>query len=213
MTETTVSPTVNHSGAGYVIKLNGTVDADGVIPLAVGSNVITVEVTAEDAESKQTYTVTVTRVLSNNASLRALSLSNVDFGTFSWSKTGYSARVSNVVTQTTVTPTLLHAVASYVIKLNGAADADGVIPLAVGSNVLTVEVTAEDGSTTRTYTVTVIREVVTGTLATDDPPVNFRVTGFSATSAGVAWAVPRNRSITHYLLERYDHNGTEYVFG
>ena len=50
-------------------------------------------------------------------------------------------------------------------------------------------------------------------LATDDPPVNFRVTGFSDTSAGVAWAVPRNRGITNYVLERYDHNGTEFVLG
>ena len=212
MTETTVSPTVNHSSASYVIKLNGTVDADGVIPLAVGSNVITIEVTAEDVESKQTYTVTVTRVLSTNASLRLLSLSSIDFGTFIWYTTQYSARVSNAVTQTTVTPTLLHSVASYAIKLNGAVDADGVIPLAVGSNVITVEVTAEDGSTTRTYTVTIIREVVTGELATDDPPVNFRVTGFSDTSVGVAWAVPRNRGITNYVLERYEHNGTEFVW-
>ena len=37
-------------------------------------------------------------------------------------------------------------------------DADGTVSLSVGSNVITVEVTAEDGSTTRTYTVTVTRE-------------------------------------------------------
>ena len=36
-------------------------DADGVIPLAVGSNVITIKVTAEDGETSQTYTVAVTR--------------------------------------------------------------------------------------------------------------------------------------------------------
>ena len=213
VTETTVSATVNHSSASYVIKLNGAVDADGVIPLAVGNNVITVEVTAEDGSTNRTYTVTVTRVLSTNASLRDLSLSNVDFGSFSWHTTRYTARVANGVTETTVTPALLHSVASYAIKLNGAVDADGVIPLAVGSNVITVEVTAEDGSTTRTYTVTVIREVVTGTLATDEPPVNFRVTGFTDTSAGVAWEVPRNRGITNYVLQRYDHNGSEFVLG
>ena len=213
VTETTVSATVNHSSASRVIKLNGAVDADGVIPLAVGNNVITVEVTAEDGSTNRTYTVTVTRVLSTNASLRDLSLSNVDFGVFSWHITRYTARVANGVTETTVTPALLHSVASYVIKLNGAVDADGVIPLAVGSNVITVEVTAEGGSTTRTYTVTVIREVVTGTLATDEPPVNFRVTGFTDTSAGVAWEVPRNRGITDYVLQRYDHNGSEFVLG
>ena len=36
LTETTVAPTVNHSGASYVIKLGGITDADGVIALSVG---------------------------------------------------------------------------------------------------------------------------------------------------------------------------------
>ena len=198
VTETTVTATVNHSGASRVIKLNGAVDADGVIPLAVGSNVITVEVTAEDGSATRTYTVTVTRALSTNASLRVLSLSNVDFGSFVWHTTAYSARVANSVTQTAVTSTPIHSSSSYMIKLGGVVDADGVIPLAVGRNVITVEVTAEDGVTTRTYTVTVIREVVTGELSSDDPPVNFRVTGYSDTSIGVAWEVPNNRG--HHQL-------------
>ena len=48
MSQTTVSPTTNHSGASYVIKLDGASDADGVVAFGVGSNVITVEVTAQD---------------------------------------------------------------------------------------------------------------------------------------------------------------------
>ena len=43
MSETTVTPTVNDSEASYVIKLDGVTDADGVIALSVGSNVVTVE--------------------------------------------------------------------------------------------------------------------------------------------------------------------------
>ena len=43
------------------MKLGGVVDDDGTIPLAAGANVITIEVTAEDAVTTQTYTVTVTR--------------------------------------------------------------------------------------------------------------------------------------------------------
>ncbi len=211
VTETTVTATVNHSGASRVVKLNGTVDADGVIPLAVGSNVITVEVTAEDGSATRTYTVTVTRALSTNASLSVLSLSNVDFGAFVWHATAYSARVTNSITQTAVTATPIHSSSSYVIKLGGVADADGVIALAVGRNVITVEVTAEDGVTTRTYTVTVIREVVTGELSTDDPPLNFRVTGYGDTSIGLAWEVPKNRGITSYFLQRYKHDGTAFV--
>ena len=43
------------------MKLGGVVDDDGTIPLAAGDNVITIDVTAEDGSSTQTYTVTVTR--------------------------------------------------------------------------------------------------------------------------------------------------------
>ena len=39
------------------------------------------------------------------------------------------------------------------VKLGDVADEDGVIPLTVGGNVITVEVTAEDGETTaKAYT-------------------------------------------------------------
>ena len=159
VSQTTVTPTVNHSGASYVIKLGGVAVADGVIELGVGSNVITVEVTAEDDSTSRTYTVTVARAAppSTDATLSALTLSGVDFGTFASDTTSYTAQVANSVSQTTVTPTVNHSGASYVIKLGGVADADGVIELGVGSNVITIEVTAEDRQTTRTYTVTVTR--------------------------------------------------------
>ena len=60
-TQTTVTPTTNHDSATYVVKLAGVTDLDGTIPLAAGDNVITVDVTAEDAVTTQTYTVTITR--------------------------------------------------------------------------------------------------------------------------------------------------------
>ena len=50
-----------HFNAAAVIKLNGVVDADGTVNLAVGDNTITVEVTAEDPATMRTYTVTVAR--------------------------------------------------------------------------------------------------------------------------------------------------------
>ena len=159
VTETTVTPTVNDPGASYVIKLGGVIDADGVVVLSVGSNVITVEVTAEDDSTTRTYTVTVTRgePASTDASLSALTLSGVDFGTFDSTKTSYTAQVGSGVSQTTVTPTVNDPGASYVIKLGGTVDADGVIPLSVGSNVITIEVTSENGGVFRVYTVEVTR--------------------------------------------------------
>ena len=127
VSQTTVTPTVNHSGASYVIKLGSVTDADGVIPLAVGSNVITIEVTAEDDTTTRTYTLTVSRLVSlqqkaTDASLSGLTLSRVDFGTFSSATTSYSAQVANSVTQTTVTPTVNDSGARHIIKLGGVTD-------------------------------------------------------------------------------------------
>ena len=125
----------------------------------MGNNVITVEVTAEDGNTSRTYTVTVTRaaLLSTDAKLSALTLSGVDFGTFDSTTVSYTTTVANDVSQTTVTPNVNHSGASYVIKLNGTIDSDGVIPLSVGSNIITIEVTAEDGNGSLVYTLEVTR--------------------------------------------------------
>ena len=111
----------------------------------------------ESLISAQTNTVTVKRAAppSTDATLSALTLSGIDFGTFNSTTTSYTAQVTNSVSQTTVTPTVNHSGASYFIKLDGVTDADGVISLSVGSNIITVEVTAEDDNTTQTYTITV----------------------------------------------------------
>ena len=161
---TTVTPTVNHSGATYVIRLDGVADADGEIPLSFGSNTITIEVTAQDVDTRKTYTVTVTREsqsdpvpLSRDATLKALTLSNVDFGAFDPETLSYIAQVDNSVAETTVIPTVNHAQATYLIKLGGVTDTDGLILLSEGSNVITIEVTAQHHHITKTYTVTVTR--------------------------------------------------------
>ena len=160
VTETTVTPTANDDGASSVIKLGGVADAGGTVSLAVGGNVITVEVTAEDGSAVKTYTVTVTRAgpLSTDATLSGLSLSRVTlFPAFDPATTRYTASVGNGVTRTTVTAATNDDGATHAIKRGGVADDDGVISLAVGSNVITVEVTAEDGSAVKTYTVTATR--------------------------------------------------------
>ena len=157
--ETTVSPAVNDDRATYAVQLDGVADEDGNVPLAVGGNVITIEVTAEDGETTMTYAVTVTRAeaLSSDATLSGLDLSGIDFGAFDSATTGYTAGVANDVEQTTVTATTNDDGATYTVKLDGVADDDGTIPLGAGENAISVLVTAEDGETTRTYTATVTR--------------------------------------------------------
>ena len=154
-----VVPYENHSGASSIIKIDGVTDSDGTVSLAEGSNVITVEVTAEDGETTRTYTVTVERSAdkSTDATLSSLSLSGIDFGTFSSETLSYTADVPNDVRWTRVLPSVNDLGASDVIKLGGVEDTDGLISLALGSNVITVEVTAEDGETTQTYSITINR--------------------------------------------------------
>ena len=140
---------------------------------------IAIEVTAEDGQATRTYTVTVTRLVTSepnlasiDATLSGLTLSGIDFGTFASSTESYTASVANSVSQTTVTPTVNDSGASYVIKIGGVEDADGTVSLAVGSNVITVKVTAEDDSTTKTYAVTVARAEIPNSAATGAPTVN-----------------------------------------
>ena len=202
--QTTVTPTVNDDDATYVIKLGGAADTDGVIPLAVGSNVITVEVTAENAITTKTYTVTVTRAAppSDDATLSNLALSDIDFGTFDPATTGYSASVANDVAQTIVTPTLNDDGASYVVKLDGAVDGDGTVTLAVGSNVITIEVTAENGITTKTYTVTVTR-------AASGPTVSVALSPSGSVEPGTEITVTMSFA---NLEADSDTSDTDYIF-
>ena len=163
--QTTVTATTNDDGASYVVKLGGVEDADRTVALAVGANVITVEVTAEDGNTTKTYTITVTRAEtppSTDATLSGLTLSNVNFGTFDSAATNYTASVAHEVEQTTVTATANDDGASYVVKLGTVADADETVDLAVGANAVSIVVTAEDGNTTQTYTVTVTRAQAPG---------------------------------------------------
>ena len=230
VTQTTVSATANHTGASYVIWPN----ADGVIPLSVGRNDITITVTAEDGTSTRVYKVFVTRAGtddpstpdpsnptdetptpdpgSTDATLSSLSLSGIDFSPpFSPGRYHYDASIAEDVTETTVTATPDKPEASYKVKLNGEVKDDGFIPLSVGSSVITVAVTAEDGSTSQTYTVTVTRQEAIGELPTNNPPVNFHITSYGDTWCGIEFDVPRNRGITRYDVLEYKHNGNEFV--
>ena len=157
----TATPTVSDTTASVTVNgvTVGSGSASGPIALAVGPNVVTMAVTAQDGTTKS-YTVTVTRALSANADLANLSLSGGALSpAFASGVTTYTAAVPNTTTSLTVTPGAGDATAT--ITVNGTTVASGVasgpIALAVGANVITTIVTAEDGTTTSTYTVTVTR--------------------------------------------------------
>ena len=161
----TVTPTVADSTAS--VTVNGTAvtsgSASGAISLNVGVNTITVVVTAQDGVTTNTYTLTVTREaapLSSNANLSNLGLSSGSLSpAFSFGTVDYTASVANSVRSLSITPTVADSTAS--VTVNGtvvtSGSASGAINLAVGVNTITVVVTAQDGVTTKTYTLTITR--------------------------------------------------------
>ncbi|WP_051217394.1 cadherin-like beta sandwich domain-containing protein, partial [Paenibacillus assamensis] len=158
VTELNVTPTVADSKA--TVTVNGATVASGSasrVSLNVGPNPIAVVVTAEDGTTK-TYTVTVTRAQSSNADLSSLTLSEGTLSpAFATGTTSYTASVANNVASLDATATVADSKAT--VTINGASVASGSVTrvsLNVGSNPITVVVTAEDG-TPKTYTVTVTR--------------------------------------------------------
>ena len=139
----------------------------GALTLGAGDSSVTAELAAaDDQEEEEPETVTVAvshggvaigsatvtiRSVSHDATLRTLSLSGIDIGTFSPGTTDYAATVAPAMSSTTVTATASHEEAEVSI-VPGAG-----VSLATGANEIAVTVTAEDGTTTNTYTVTVMR--------------------------------------------------------
>ena len=131
--------------------VNATVSGMDIYLLNVGSNTISVTVTAEDGSTKKTYTITVVRDASSNADLGALSVNKgVLTPVFDADVTEYSVHVGNEIASITVTATAAHTNA----EVTGTDD----YSLIVGNNTITVTVTAEDGTTQKTYTITVVRD-------------------------------------------------------
>jgi uncharacterized repeat protein (TIGR02543 family) len=156
----TVTASKSNSGANTVQYLGATGTTSFTGALAVGSNVIRTVVTAGDGITTKTYTVTVTRAASTVATLSALAASAGTLSpTFASGTETYTVSVANSVVSTTITPTRTQANAT--IRVNGtlvtSGSASSAISLSVGSNSINVVVTAQDGATSKTYTVTVTR--------------------------------------------------------
>lgn len=151
------------------------------VALKVGSNTITVAVTAED-KSKRFYMIQVTRSKNGNDTLLSLgSTAGPLTPAFDKSILNYSATVVNTVPSVTFTPSV--EVSTSSVAVNGSALASGStsLPFSLkdGPNPVPIAVTAEDGSV-RTYTVTVTRELTADASLTSMTAASFTAGGASA---------------------------------
>ncbi|MBC6414548.1 MAG: cadherin-like beta sandwich domain-containing protein, partial [Chromatiales bacterium] len=152
-----VTPTARHPRATITVNKDAAASgrASGSIALAEGgTTTITVVVTAQDG-TENTYTIAVSRPLSNDASLSALEVSaGILSPDFMSDIQSYTVSVANTITTITLTPTASDPDAG--ITVNGGSASSG-IPLTAGEvTKITVVVTAQDG-TTNTYTIAVSR--------------------------------------------------------
>ena len=166
---TTVSATTTHDSASLSISpedANDTEDGHQV-QLAVGSTDITVTVTAEDGVTTESYSLSVERAAaplsqaSNDATVSALSVSGMRFA-FDSAIEEYSLVYEQFLPILTLSATPAHEGASMVIQpedIMGALDGHQVL-LALGMNEIAIRVTAEDGTTTKTYTLHVNRNPI-----------------------------------------------------
>jgi len=149
-------------GSSQITPDEGISDNDGKVVFAVSNNKVeTVTYTAIDATGHDAV-VGSARVLfaSTNANLEGILLSSGSLTPgFDPEKTEYTADVAAGVEGITVTPATEDDNAS--VAVNGIPAVNGqasdMIDLDPGSNIITITVTAQDGITTKTYTVTVTR--------------------------------------------------------
>ncbi|MCG5644706.1 cadherin-like beta sandwich domain-containing protein [Flavobacteriaceae bacterium LSUCC0859] len=162
VTSLTVSATSFDASAN--ISSDGS-SANGVLSktysLVSGTNTITFLVTASDNSSTKTYTLSVFRESpSSNTNLSGLTINSGTLSpSFSAETTNYQVKVTGKVTSVSITPTKSDVHNS--ISVNGTLVSSGSnsanISLNTGTNTITVAVIAQDGVSSKTYTLNIVK--------------------------------------------------------
>ncbi|WP_207429040.1 YDG domain-containing protein [Pedobacter sp. SYSU D00535] len=143
----------------------GDKDLDGVAVSALNINGGTIKDAKDHAADVTLNNIgdtggVLVSTVASDANLSALTISSGTLSpSFTSGTTAYTATVGNAVTSIDVTPTLSDATAT--VTVNGSPVSSGnakAVSLSVGSNTISTVVTAEDGTTTKTYTITVSRK-------------------------------------------------------
>ena len=205
VTQVTVAATKNESNATVTMPTDDDTTEDGTqVNLSLGSNTVTVTVTAEDG-TKRNYTITITR--NADSALKSLTAIHGSKDSISYTPTlaarTYSyttVKLAHYVQQATVSAAARHSGATLSTT---PADADGnksghQVDLGLGQTHVRVTVTASDG-TKSTYTLSIVRgadATLSGLRVTDgggnavtiSPPFAAGVTSYTASVAKGATA-------------------------
>ena len=166
------TPTVVAAPAAYDANGNGTIERDEVI-LAIKDYFAGAISRDEVIEVIKYYFSGAMVDAGSSLELGTLSLTHgapavtVTLSpTFASAIDTYTANVASDVSSVVVIAVPRDPGATFAIRIGGTEDPDGTVELLEGANVIEVEVTDEDGATSKTYTVTVVRE------AMPDPVIN-----------------------------------------
>lgn len=128
------------------------------------------------------------RAISTDASLKALSVNNGTLSPkFATGTTSYTVSVANSVSSIKVSATATDA--------NAKVTGTGTKTLSVGKNTINIKVTAEDGKTTKTYTITVTRAAATPTPTKSPTKEPTKSPTKSPTSAPVTTTPPATTAV------------------
>ncbi len=172
---------------GFAAAVAGTSDQPAGTNGSFGFTVTLTKGSASDTATVSGCTITATRyVPSNVATLDNLTLSEGTLDpAFGSSVYDYTATVADTTDSIIVTPTLTDTKAS--VTVNGTTVPNGTasqpVSLAVGQTEIRVVVTAEDGSTTKTYTITVTRPEPAYGVTLDVPAFADVTEGYTATGS------------------------------
>jgi hypothetical protein len=162
----TATPTLSDVTATVQVRLNGGVyatvsnnTASSAMLLKSGSNIIDVKVTAQDGTTITTYSVTIIKAQSSNADLSGLAISSGNLSpVFAPNTLTYTA----IATSAYLTPSLADSTATIQVRVNGGTyttvankAASVLLPLNAGDNTVEITTTSEDGTTSKTYAITV----------------------------------------------------------
>ncbi len=154
---------VDDANASTSVLVNGVWIEDlKAVPLTTGLNVIEVNVTAQDGSMK-VYTIHLVRNPSADATLLEIGVSPGELTPgFQAGISDYSVNVDNNVSNMDFSIVTNDETATYTLKKNaGSTGVTGKrVALDEGTNRITVQVTAADASTQKTYTVTVNRAIL-----------------------------------------------------